>query len=457
MSSVVHEVACGYGGNVNTRRASGDFPRGGSRRIRSRGRRETAPHLRSLLSRARAFPRALFVIGFLPFYLPAFGSDGTQLQPESTYAVIVGVLEWKGKDLSSFPKENRRDQALYDRLRAMGVPAAQMKLLLDGQATETAMAEAIETIARAAAARSTLVFYYAGHGYPGSRGICLANYDAGVNGTEGFFVDRITELVKRYYRGSRVLLFADCCYSGGLSEVAADLSRQGFASASLTAASIANTSTHQWTFTCNLLDALQGRPLLDGDGDGYISLAEAGSATTEAMAFVERQNSNFTLHGLESAFRLSKVDANAPKPNDVPGPFRLRQFVKVGNSRRNRTARIVDFRDGKVCVEVQRYHDRELGWHSASALLPMERPRLPEANLKRPVALSPEEALKKAHVDGKYADLNRTVLAQYDYLQYGEFHDYGYSEETVYAGEKGISPGHWVYVYPRWYVFGKKQ
>ncbi len=370
--------------------------------------------------------------------------------------MIVGVLEWKGKDLSSFPKENRRDQALYDRLRAMGVPAAHMKLLLDEQATEAAMEAAVETVARAAAARSTFIFYYAGHGYPASRGICLANYDAGVNGREGFFVDRITTLVKQHYRGDRVLLFADCCHSGGLSEVAAGLSREGFACSSLTAASVANTSTHQWTFTCNLLDALEGRPLLDQDGDGYVSLAETGRATTEAMTFIERQNSHFSLHGLGASFRLSRVDADAPKPNAVPGPFQLMQFVRIGNARKGRTARVVDYRDGKYAVEVQRYHDREIRWHPAGDLAALERPRLPKENDAPPPELSPEAALDKARVEGKYANLVRTVPARYDYLQYGPFCDYGRYRETSYAGEKDIPAGYWVYVYPNWYVFRDK-
>lgn len=396
----------------------------------------------------------LFLAGLpTPARLLARTGEGDHLRPRSTYAVIVGILEWQGKSLSSFSKENRRDRALYDRLRAMGVPGDQMKLLLDAEATEEAMAEAIEAVARSAPEKSTFVFYYAGHGYPASRGICLANYDAGVNGNEGFFVDRVGTLLKRHFRGGRVLLFADCCFSGGLSDVAATLSKQGFACASLTAASATNESTHQWTFTCNLLDALQGRPLLDRDGDGYITLTEAGHAATEAMAFVERQRSDFSLHGLDGSLRLCEVDADAPAPKAGPGPFELRQFVRIGRAGRGKTARVVDFRDGKYAVEIQRYHDRKLIWQPAGKLSAMERPRLPKGHRKPPEALGTEAAREKAHVGGKYATLVRTVTARYDYLQYGAFHDYGFSKETAYAGEKDIPPGYWVYVYPDWYVF----
>jgi hypothetical protein len=403
---------------------------------------------------ANGRPRGWVVLiaGMLLGQVPAFAGDAAQLQPGSTVAVIVGVLEWKGKDLASFSKENRRDQALYDRLLAMGVPAGQMKLLLDDQATETAMTEAIERLAKAAPKDSTFIFYYAGHGYPGSRGICLANYDAGVNGSEGFFVDQLTAPLRKHFRGSRVLLFADCCYSGGLAESAAELSREGIAGACLTAASFAESSTGRWTFTCTLLDALLGRPLLDLDGDGYISLDEAAAAARETMAHVERQNSHASLHGMDGAFRLGPVDAGAPKPGSPPEPFKLRDFVKVGRAGGKKTARVVDFRDGKVGVEIQRYHDRELAWHPAGDLAPMTRPRLPKVNLKVPVALDPEAALAKAQSTG-YTGLERSLLARFDYLQYGEFHDYGHSKESFYAGVKDIPPGYWVYVYPRWYVF----
>jgi hypothetical protein len=400
----------------------------------------------------RAAGWAAFLAGSLLGQAAAFAGDEAQLQPRSTLAVIVGVLEWKGKDLEPFSKENRRDQALHDRLLAMGVPAGQMKLLLDAQATEAAMTEAIERLAKAAPKDSTFIFYYAGHGYPGSRGICLANYDAGVNGTEGFFVDQLTAPLKRHFRGRRVLLFADCCYSGGLAEAAAELSRQGIAGACLTAASFAESSTGRWTFTCTLLDALLGRPLLDLDGDGYISLDETAGAARETMAHVERQNAHASLHGLNGTFRLAPVDAAAPKPAAPPEPLKLRDFVKVGGPGGKKTARIVDFQDGKVVVEVQRYHDRELRWHPAEDLAPMTRPPLPKVDLKPPVELEPDAAMEKAR-SGKYSGLERSLPARYDYLQYGEYHDYGFSKESFYLGAKDIPPGYWVYVYPRWYVF----
>ena len=44
---------------------------------------------------------------------------------KSTYAVVAGVLEWKDPGLASFPKEDRKDKALFETLGQLGVPASQ--------------------------------------------------------------------------------------------------------------------------------------------------------------------------------------------------------------------------------------------------------------------------------------------------------------------------------------------
>jgi hypothetical protein len=62
-------------------------------------------------------------------------------------------------------------------------------------------------------------------------------------------------------------------------------------------------------------------------------------------------------------------------------------------------------------------------------------------------------ALKKASVSGKYRHLLRVIPAPADRQNYTEFTDYGPYEGTSYAGYNDIPPGHWVYVYPHWYVW----
>jgi hypothetical protein len=72
----------------------------------------------------------------------------------------------------------------------------------------------------------------------------------------------------------------------------------------------------------------------------------------------------------------------------------------------------------------------------------------------QPVALTPDAALEKARVSGKYKMLLRQVRAPDDHERYGAFTDYGpYPALQEYRGEKDLPAGYWVYVYPTWYIW----
>jgi hypothetical protein len=64
-----------------------------------------------------------------------------------------------------------------------------------------------------------------------------------------------------------------------------------------------------------------------------------------------------------------------------------------------------------------------------------------------------EKALKKATVNGKYEMLLQQFKVEKDGDQYGTFRDLGLKETTDYAGFKELPKGHWVYVYPYWYIW----
>jgi hypothetical protein len=380
------------------------------------------------------------------------------LEPESTYAVIAGVLEWPSRTLSGFPKDNRRDLGLYETLRDKGVPERNMALLLDREATEANLRGALGEIAGRAGPGATLIVYYAGHGYPGSRGIYFASHDAGLKGgpREGFLIDDIDAILGARFRGGRVLLLADCCFAGGLADVAVKLAGRGFAAASLTSVRLEETASDQWTFTCNLIDALRGRRHLDRDGDGFVSLDEAGQSVRDAMHFVESRDPGFSLQGLPGCFRLSEVVVDGTDPDPVTKPFALGQFVALHDKGGKRTARIVGCRSGALQLEIQRYHDRLIVWRKPGEVAALVRPDRPEPAGSPgvpPPELEPAEAAAKATLGGKYRTLLMKVHARLDYLVYGAFSDYGYSKTPEYLGQTGLPEGYWVYVYPWWYIF----
>jgi hypothetical protein len=63
----------------------------------------------------------------------------------------------------------------------------------------------------------------------------------------------------------------------------------------------------------------------------------------------------------------------------------------------------------------------------------------------------------KASVNGKYANLLKVIDVPGDAQQYGDFNDYGFWTGTAWAGHANLPQGYWVYVAPKWYIWGKQQ
>jgi len=87
-------------------------------------------------------------------------------------------------------------------------------------------------------------------------------------------------------------------------------------------------------------------------------------------------------------------------------------------------------------------------------IIPTKKEQGSAPEMKYPEPLPEKEAEEKATVGGKYADLLRVIEVKHDFRQYGEFRDYGSSDESSYVGLDNLPRGYWVYVYPNWYIFG---
>lgn len=64
-----------------------------------------------------------------------------------------------------------------------------------------------------------------------------------------------------------------------------------------------------------------------------------------------------------------------------------------------------------------------------------------------------DQALERASVGGKYADLAARIVAPEDAERYRDFHEYGQYPGTDYLGQREIPAGYWVYVHPWWFVW----
>jgi hypothetical protein len=261
-------------------------------------------------------------------------------QPERTWVVVVGALDFRDREsFHPFPTIRRRDAALVRVLERRGVPREQIAYLRDSAVTVRGVQSAIARTAASAGPGDWLFVYYTGHGWKDDEtgGTYFATYDA-VDPVKGVDVRTVVSLVARNFGGERAFLFADCCDSGALTN-AVRASRPGFGFAALCSSQAVEESTGDWTFSDCLLDALDGDPYLDLDGDGTITLGELASGSADEMAVGEEQLVSFVTtegFGAETALadvrlqRAGRIGERGEVDAD-DGPCRVRVIAERGD------------------------------------------------------------------------------------------------------------------------------
>ncbi|MBU2574752.1 MAG: caspase family protein [Elusimicrobia bacterium] len=308
---------------------------------------------------ARKIPLAALMFVSVPAPASAaFAADA--FDPKNAYGVVAGVLSWKDKSFTAYPVKNRKDKELYDALVARGASAENLALLLDRAATRDAVYAAVKEKAAKAPAGSTFIFYYAGHGVNREgKGAFFAGYDIDRKKAEesGVSPEVIGGIIGQNFKGSKVILLADCCYSGALQTTAQMLSGGPVTASALTSASASNTSAGAWTFSQTVIDAVAGRALLDRDGDGFITFGELSLEIADAMKYRERQLSgSFVPEAMKNAV-VSEVKERGPARTSS-GAFSTGEYISVPGKAGARTAQILEIRGGDYLAEFYDYSDK---------------------------------------------------------------------------------------------------
>lgn len=65
----------------------------------------------------------------------------------------------------------------------------------------------------------------------------------------------------------------------------------------------------------------------------------------------------------------------------------------------------------------------------------------------------PGELIHMASLGGKYRTLLHVLYVPGDQTTYASFQDFGFWNGTTYGGRDNLQAGHWVYLYPRWFIW----
>ena len=132
------------------------------------------------------------------------------------FAVVVGVEKYNGLPDASYAERDAK--AVYEHLVALGYPRRNIALLTGAQATRTGLVKNIEAwLPQNINERSSVVFYYSGHGAPDPTGgtAYLVPSDG-----DPQYLEETAYPVKRLYeklsalKAKRVLVAMDSCFSG---------------------------------------------------------------------------------------------------------------------------------------------------------------------------------------------------------------------------------------------------
>lgn len=144
-----------------------------------------------------------------------FGVSMVAMAYENTYAVIVGINDYKydcfASDLQYSTNEAMAFYSFLTSRKGGSVPVNNICLLTDSHASKANIIYQAKALFSKAKKNDRVIFYFGGHGGEG----CFAPYDC-----NGFFESTLTyDDVKAIFKCAKCntkLLFADACHSGGI-------------------------------------------------------------------------------------------------------------------------------------------------------------------------------------------------------------------------------------------------
>lgn len=252
----------------------------------------------------------MLATAILPGQAQGYANTGAAWVPEKTRVFVVSMTEFKGGVAAPWGSKGRLDEPWLKCLKDRGVPATQIEFLTDANADSDSVCQHFDKFLAQSKPDEFLIFYFGSHGsYNAKAGTySYVTYDGHLPFQFAF------NAIERSFKGSRVLMFSDCCYSGGIVEIAK--TRQSpIQYACLSSAYSHNVAYSGWRFLDCILRGFSGASVVDLNGDGHVCLDELALFTGKHMAFVAEGKPMFaTTNGFDRSMILADVKAAKKNP-----------------------------------------------------------------------------------------------------------------------------------------------
>jgi hypothetical protein len=225
------------------------------------------------------------------------------------------MTSFKGGVAAPWGTKDRNDGAFINCLQAKGVPANQIEFLTDAQADSDSVKQHFDDFLAKSNSDETLIFYFGSHGsYNAKTGAySYITYDGHLPFQWAF------DAIDSEFKGNKVMMFADCCYSGGIVDIA-QKRKTSIKYACLSSAYSHNVAFSGWRFLDCILRGLSGAPVVDLNGDGVIELNELAEFSEKHMSFVAEGKPMFaTTNGFDP--RLILADDSSVKKSKAIGTY----------------------------------------------------------------------------------------------------------------------------------------
>lgn len=262
-------------------------------------------------------------------------------------ALVIGVAEYDEiTRLHEVVENDACDVAAVLRSRNYcSFPAENVRILLNAEATLSAIKDALADLAAAAGADDTVVVFFSGHGArferdDGNETSALVPFDAKPSDLEGTTLPEAeVSAALAEIRARRLLVLIDACHAGGagvlkgmagdihfgfgeksLQRLAEGVGRVIVASSRASETSIALRGTRNSVFTGHLLEALSGKA--HTMGDGLIRVFDVFNYVAEQVAR--------TVPGRQHPiFKASELENNFPIALDCAGAKSAEIYVRA--------------------------------------------------------------------------------------------------------------------------------